>query len=240
MLTKFTHPYTIINDLFIIDRDCGILNNELDKMLMNAVKKGVYIDLYQTALRDVTDLVENYEIPRWRKDCSGVRQLAYRVGLDIECATYELCRQLKKVTKESVIKRETDIISLSTFGKTCNRVSYASLEYYVDRSEKLWCFRSDKFTDLVKTKVNPNGKDLPSSFIRKIERRIKILKEYSIDFETPISIEEGIANINRGDIISNRRTDSIVAQMKLLYPKSTGDVSHFMTMYEEFKNKSLS
>ncbi len=248
IITRIKPFYSTITNLFREYAYNEVLRVELDSMILSAVEVGVYIDLYQTELRDVKGLIEAYEVPRWTKGCSSVRSLAYNVGLDIEQSSYELCRQLGKVVNDDVMKREHDKILLSTFDKSCDKTSYASLEYYVDKSEKLWCFRGDRFDDLIESKVNPNGKNLPQAFIRRLERRIILLKEYNIDYKVSISIEQAISDINRKDVISNDRTDRIVSeimnvkqmkQVKRVKPVSKIDeIVIMMTLYEELISKN--
>ncbi len=262
IMTRIKPFYRTMTDLFRKRINNEVLRVELDSMILTAVKVGVYIDLYQTELRNVKGLIKAYEVPRWTKGCSSVRSLAYNVGLNIEQSSHELCRQLGKViehgiendealtiSKLNVMKRERDKIILSTLNDSilpCNGVtSYASLEYYVDKSEKIWCFKGDQFDSLVESKVNPNDENLPQAFIRRLERRVKLLKEYDINYKVSISIEQAISDINRKDVISNDRTDRIVSEMKQVKQvKQVKPVSKIdeivimMTIYEELTSKN--
>nr|QBK93498.1 MAG: hypothetical protein LCPAC404_02020 [Pithovirus LCPAC404] len=232
-------PYTVISQLFSERTTSETLNSELDSMVISAADAGSHVDIYQSNIRNVPNLLRTYEQPRWHKMCkysckrsvsSGaeVRQMAFQVGIDPDEELPELCRQLENIAQmdaneviSMLVERQKKIIELKSqsrcqnpdiYGQTI--YSFASLEHYTDKGQ-MWCFPSNLFNELLEKRINPyTKKELNESFIRRLQRKKDHLESLGINLNEIVTIEKGVENINRDDIISNKRTDKIVLDME--------------------------
>lgn len=85
----------------------------------------------------------------------------------------------------------------------------ARMAFYRDPKDgEVWCFTSDTFSQLVKTKINPyNGERLPDKFVETLRAQVTILREMGL-FDFDHSIEDTMKEyFDRGNKPNNKKTD---------------------------------
>jgi hypothetical protein len=85
------------------------------------------------------------------------------------------------------------------------------MTYYRDESGDVWCFTSNDYSDLLRSKVNPTtGRPLPEAFLVQVKANLEILEKLGIPVATPVAISEALTQLKRPDVPDNRESEAIV------------------------------
>ena len=86
-----------------------------------------------------------------------------------------------------------------------------TMAYYKDDKGNLWCFLSNMYESLIKSKINPSSREpLPENFIYQLNSKLTILTNIGILPSLPKKISETIDELSKEDIISNIESNYII------------------------------
>ena len=176
-----------------------MLSMEANVDLLDEVREDFSKPLWKKLCRNKVNNKKNYN--------KKLRQIAFNLNLDYGMTPEEICEKLEtisnedrvKYAEESIIKQQTRIAKeivekgSANMGDNLDRLRcdpktqilkdpYAygdgHISFYVDKkSKKLWCFTSDLFDTLIKTKKNPYTKEeLPETFLETIKTKNHVLE----------------------------------------------------------------
>lgn len=175
----------------------------------------------------------------------GLKSLGFNLGLDYTVSKPELCAQLRRFAeadpvalKESAVLRQkirvgTGVSTISEFvGGTVPSVQCenktalqrdpfayndATMMFYRDHDDLVWCFTSDTFESLIANPVNPHkptADPLPKTFIDELKVRLDLMRRLGIPVSTPVSTAEAIDSLAKRDEVSTRDSDFIVTTIE--------------------------
>ena len=166
----------------------------------------------------------------------NLKKLAFNLNLDYSDSKSAICNNLKDINdlpdkgllKQSAINRQqkrisSDVSLISNFinGEAPNLVcsnmddgfeyNDPTMAYYKDDKGNLWCFLSNMYESLIKSKINPSSREpLPENFIYQLNSKLTILTNIGILPSLPKKISETIDELSKEDIISNIESNYII------------------------------
>jgi hypothetical protein len=92
------------------------------------------------------------------------------------------------------------------------------IAYYKDDQGAVWCFTSDAFNTLLKTRMNPyNNTALPQFFLDKVSYQLNMLQRLGLEnitqiitMKAPMTYGEALDKLNEVDVISNIESEDAV------------------------------
>lgn len=168
-----------------------------------------------------------------------LKLVGYSLNISSMVDKPSICEKLKeysmadqKALKEAVISRQqnrvtADVSNISDFisgnvepvvcrNKTVKQTDPfeygdASLSYYKDEENHVWCFLSNMYESLIKEPVNPHtGKKLPEVYQMQIKTHLGILEKLGISPSNPVPIHTAIDNLHKNDEINSRESENIL------------------------------
>lgn len=134
-------------------------------------------------------------------------------------------RQQKRI--QANISTITDFISDSSTIKCANQLSGqsnpleysdASMSYYKDDDNKIWCFLSNSYKSLIETPINPyTSRPLPPKFREELQNQLNLLEKLGINPNDPKKIIETIDDLHKSDEITNTHSEMILSTILSLF-----------------------
>lgn len=194
-----------------------------------------------------------------------LRQIAFNLNIDFSLTPSQICEKLDQINnedrmdfvKKSINRQEDRVVkNLVEAGKVkknenlnrirCNFRSTvlnnpyayndARMAFYRSQQGEVWCFTSDFFESMIKSKKNPyNGENLPSVFVETIKAQLNILKLMDLyHVKDNKNIEESLKEtFEQSGKISNKYSEEIYTTAVNLYRLYT------MESEIDFREKSL-
>ena len=164
------------------------------------------------------------------------KELAFNLNVDPSQSKSEVCSKLRVLSesdsialKEAAKERQrmrvsnsvsgiSDFVSGSPKPAVCaNNTSLqkdpflyndATMTFFRDSSDTVWCFTSDMYESLIESKTNPYkpSEPLPQPFIEQIESHLKIMKSLNISPSDPVSTDKAIDSLSEPDEISSKES----------------------------------
>jgi hypothetical protein len=150
--------------------------------------------------------------------CGQLRSLSQSDPTSLKQAAVE--RQRLRLSSEigNIADFVSGVPSLTCHNKTAlqkDPLEYgnATMAFYQDTDENVYCFTSDMYQSLIETSINPHraGRiELPERFVDTLKSNLQILKRFGINPSKPVSIVEGIDALSENDSINSVETDYII------------------------------
>lgn len=109
------------------------------------------------------------------------------------------------------------------------------------QGSKLYCFTSDRFEDLLRSKTNPiNGEKLPSRFLFEIKSQLEILKYLEMEPGNVNTIDKVLRETIKNDQLSNKESENIISSVENLLSINDIDIEKIRSTDADVLNSSLS
>jgi hypothetical protein len=167
-----------------------------------------------------------------------LRRLSFALNIDLENDKQTVCKIIGDMAAadtteltEAAVKRQQNRISSknsypneyignndaslvcrnrSLFPTNPYEYSDVELATYRDDHENIWCFSSDTFEDVLKSKINPYTlQPLPQNFINQVTRQVDLIKSLNLELK-PVPFSEAVKDLNTNDTINNIETEKII------------------------------
>lgn len=171
----------------------------------------------------------------------ALRTLSFNLGIEYTASKQEICSKLHKFAeadpqalKESAILKQkirtgagvstiSDFIAGTVPNVSCqNKTNLqkdpftyndATMMFYKDSDNFVWCFTSDTYEALIANPYNPHkaGKEqLPAEFVEQLKLRLQLMKRLGIPVANPVSTTEAIDSLFKPDEIGTQNSEYIV------------------------------
>ena len=259
--------YAIKTGSYIDNYLIQMLSMEATVELLDSIREDYSKPLWKKLCRNKISNKKNYN--------KKLRQIAFNLNLDYGMTPEEICEKLETISNEDRVKYaeesirkqeirvEKEIIEKGSANETDNldalrcdpktkilKDPYAygdgHISFYVDKkTKKLWCFTSDLFDTLIKTKKNPyTNQELPESFLETIKTKNHVLQFLHLKKGSQVtasSVKETLEEVyDIKNEINNLRSDKeyniFINHLSVLASKSEIDIRQELKPMEKAGN----
>jgi hypothetical protein len=161
--------------------------------------------------------------PTKREICTGLSAMMIKPSEEVKKEAMERLRRKIEVTAPKV----SDLVLGKYTVPVCDNTGYfgnpleyndATLAYYRDAKESLYCFPSTMYKELVETRRNPYTNDeLPTDLLIKMDKTLEIFKRLSIDTDKTVPVSVAFKNLNSVEDINYERTNYAIETVSMLF-----------------------
>jgi RNA binding exosome subunit len=161
--------------------------------------------------------------PTKREICTGLAAMMIKPSDEVKREALERLRKKMEVTTPKV----SDLVLGKYTVPVCENTGYfgnpleyndATLAYYRDAKESLYCFPSTMYKELIETRRNPyTNEELPTDLLIKMDKTLEIFKRLNIDTDKTVPVSVAFKKLNSVEDINNERTDYAVETVSMLF-----------------------
>jgi hypothetical protein len=198
--------------------------SELPKSIkLLATSLGVGVDLSNVYYNDKIQK-SIFSEPSKEEICSGIYSIVKQDSDKFKADAKDRLRKRIQLTAPKIDDytkgRVSDVDCVNPGGVYGDPLKYndATLVYYRDKSDSLFCFPANMFKELSSSGVNPITNDpLPLDVQIKIAKSLEIFKIMNINADNILTVEDAYKQLIEADTFSKSRTDYAVETIKLLF-----------------------
>jgi len=173
---------------------------------------------------NLQDGIFKFEEPTKAEICRDIASLMVKSEEEIKREAHDRLRKKIEVTTPKV----SDLVNNRITVPSCENDDYyygnpldyndATLAYYRDKDEKLFCFPSVMYKELLETRQNPyTNTPLPSDLLIKMDKTIQIFKTLQIDTDKVVPVSVAFKKLKEKDQINNERTNYAIETVSMLF-----------------------
>ena len=214
-------------------KSCMGINRSQDRQIPDSLRRlAVSLGIDVTASSEtICNMFSSYDLNSAEslKNAAIVRQKA-RIG-----ATVSTVSSFIEGTVPPVVCRNT-----TALGNDPMDYADATMAFYKDDKDQLWCYTSDMFPQLIKNKTNPTIQTrLPDTFIIQMEEQLRILKQMGVDSAPPISFSDALDSLKLPDKIDDKDSQSVLSTINRAFEAEGISVERVRLLSAEEMNTIL-
>jgi hypothetical protein len=180
----------------------------------------------ETSKVDYNPLKKDFDFmePTKQEVCTNLAMMMVKSEDEIKKEAMDrLKRRIESTTPkvgDLVLGRYTPAECANTDQYNENPLEYndATLAYYRDSKENLYCFPSTMYKDLIETRVNPyTNEPLPTDLLIKMDKTNLIFSTLGIDMDKTVPVSVAFKKLKQDDQINNERTDYAKETISMLF-----------------------